>query len=101
MAEIMATEAPVLPDVAATTVPPGLSLPSCSARVRMWSAMRSLMEPEGLANSHLPRILTCRGRMQAIQLQNVLMRLAGATTGGSELPSCQQVKVHWCHQELS
>ena len=77
MAEIMATEAPVLPDVAATTVPPGLSLPSCSARVRMWSAIRSLMEPEGLANSHLPRILTCREEVQAIQLDEVLMQSAG------------------------
>ncbi len=58
MAEIMATDAPVLPDVAATTVPPGFSLPSASAVVRMWSAMRSLMDPDGFANSHLPRILT-------------------------------------------
>mmetsp|Transcript_20420 Transcript_20420/g.53411 ORF Transcript_20420/g.53411 Transcript_20420/m.53411 type:complete len:200 (-) Transcript_20420:110-709(-) len=54
----MAIAEPVLPLVAATTVPPGRSLPSASAHEMMWFAMRSLMEPLGLKNSALPKILT-------------------------------------------
>ena len=54
----MAMAAPVLPEVAATTVIPGLSWPLRSAWLIMCCAMRSLMEPEGLRYSHLARMRT-------------------------------------------
>ena len=54
----MATAAPVLPLVAATTVIPGLSSPLRSAWLIMCCAMRSLIEPEGLRYSHLAKMRT-------------------------------------------
>src|SRR5258708_696115 len=42
---------PVLPEVGSTMVPPGLSLPLFSASSTIPSAMRSLIEPPGLARS--------------------------------------------------
>ena len=44
---------PVLPEVGSTIVPPGLSLPERSASSTIDSAMRSLIEPPGLARSCL------------------------------------------------
>src|SRR5512136_1513811 len=44
---------PVLPDVGSTIVPPGFSRPSRSAASTIASAMRSLIEPPGLARSDL------------------------------------------------
>src|SRR4051812_24601067 len=42
---------PVLPDVGSMIVPPGFSLPERSASSIIASAMRSLMDPPGLARS--------------------------------------------------
>ena len=53
----MASPMPVLPEVGSTMVPPGLSAPLFSASSTIASAMRSLMEPPGLARSDL--IQTC------------------------------------------
>ena len=44
---------PVLPEVGSTIVPPALSAPEASAASTIDSAMRSLIEPPGLARSHL------------------------------------------------
>src|SRR3546814_8818693 len=44
---------PVLPEVGSTIVPPGCSLPVRSASSIIASAMRSLIEPAGLARSLL------------------------------------------------
>ena len=44
---------PVLPEVGSTIVPPGLSAPLRSASSIIDSAMRSLIEPPGLARSDL------------------------------------------------
>ncbi len=49
----MASEMPVLPEVGSSTVQPGVSRPSASARSTMASAGRSLMEPVGLRSSSL------------------------------------------------
>ena len=48
---------PVLPEVGSTMVPPGFSAPERSASSTIDSAMRSLIEPPGLARSDL--IQTC------------------------------------------
>jgi hypothetical protein len=45
----MASEMPVLPDVGSSTVQPGLSCPSASARSTIASAGRSLIDPVGVA----------------------------------------------------
>ena len=58
MAASMATAAPVLPELAATTVPPGLSRPASSALSKMFFTIRSFMEKPGLKNSHLPSTFT-------------------------------------------
>jgi hypothetical protein len=50
IAEISASEAPVLPLVASMIVPPCLS-PSASACLTISAAIRSLWEPPGLRNS--------------------------------------------------
>ena len=50
MAQTMARPTPVLPEVASTTVPPGLRRPSRSAASMILSAIRSLMDPPGLKN---------------------------------------------------
>jgi hypothetical protein len=47
----MASEMPVLPDVGSSTVQPGLSCPSASARSTIASAGRSLIDPVGLRSS--------------------------------------------------
>jgi hypothetical protein len=52
-AATIAKALPVLPLVASTMVSPGLIAPVSSARSMMYLAMRALMEPEGLRNSHL------------------------------------------------
>ena len=44
---------PVLPDVASTTVMPGLSSPRFSASSMMATARRSLTDASGLKYSHL------------------------------------------------
>ena len=56
----MATAAPVLPELAATTVPPGRSLPEDSALSRMFFTILSFIEKPGLRNSHLARTITWR-----------------------------------------
>jgi hypothetical protein len=48
---------PVLPEVGSTIVPPGCRAPERSASSTIASAMRSLIEPPGLARSDL--IQTC------------------------------------------
>src|SRR5262245_21733869 len=48
---------PVLPAVASTTSPPGLSSPRFSASRIIWRAGRSLTEPPGFMNSALPRMV--------------------------------------------
>src|SRR5665213_2916894 len=47
----MARPIPVLPDVGSTIVPPGFSAPDLSASSIIESAIRSLIEPPGLARS--------------------------------------------------
>src|SRR5258705_293036 len=54
----MASEIPVLPEVASTTVCPGLSSPRRSASSMMAIARRSFTEPNGLKNSHFTYIVT-------------------------------------------
>src|SRR5689334_17292272 len=49
----MARPMPVLPEVGSTMVPPRTSLPLFSASSTIESAIRSLMEPPGLARSDL------------------------------------------------
>ena len=49
----MAREMPVLPEVGSSSVEPGLSSPSFSARATMKNAARSLTEPVGLRSSSL------------------------------------------------
>ena len=48
---------PVLPEVASTRVPPGASAPEASASCTMAAATRSLLDPPGLENSALARIV--------------------------------------------
>ena len=55
-AHAMAMAAPVLPDVAATTVIPGLRFPLLMDCEMMCCAMRSLMDPDGFRYSHLARM---------------------------------------------
>src|SRR6266581_6367224 len=52
-AAAIASPTPVLPDVASTTRPPGLSRPSRSAASIIAMPMRSFTEPPGLKNSAL------------------------------------------------
>src|SRR5690554_2937549 len=54
----MARATPVLPEVASTTVSPGLSRPRCSASRMMARARRSLTEPPGLKDSTFAYIVT-------------------------------------------
>ena len=53
---------PVLPEVGSTMVPPGLQRAGRSASSTIDSAMRSLIEPPGLARSDL--IQTCASRAE-------------------------------------
>jgi hypothetical protein len=53
IAQSIAVAAPVLPEEAATTVIPAVSLPSRSALSKMFLAIRSLMLYPGFMNSHL------------------------------------------------
>ncbi len=54
-AQTSASDAPVLPPVYSTTVPPGFSRPSASAREIRASAARSFMLPVGFSHSSLTR----------------------------------------------
>jgi len=56
-AATIARPMPVLPEVGSTMVPPGRRAPERSAASTIASAMRSLIEPPGLARSDL--IQTC------------------------------------------
>jgi len=67
----MASAIPVLPDVASTTVCPGLIVPRCSASSMMAIARRSLTEPIGLKNSHLTYIVTSPGARWLIRTMGV------------------------------
>ena len=58
----MASAMPVLPEVASTTVWPGLSAPRASASSMIAIARRSLTEERGLKNSHLTYIVMPGGR---------------------------------------
>ena len=60
---------PVLPEVGSTIVPPGSSAPLRSASSIMASAMRSLIEPPGLARSDLIHTVASPNRR--------LMRMCG------------------------
>ena len=57
MAAAIASPTPVLPEVGSTTVPPGPSFPSASARSIMRSPMRSFTDPPGFMNSSFARIV--------------------------------------------
>ena len=57
---------PVLPDVASTTVWPGLSVPRRSASSMIAIARRSFTEDSGLKNSHFTYICTCAGARRLI-----------------------------------
>ena len=54
----MASAMPVLPEVASTTVWPGLSVPRFSASSMIAIARRSLTEAAGLKNSHFTYMVT-------------------------------------------
>jgi hypothetical protein len=60
-AHTIASAMPVLPEVASTTVCPGLSSPRRSASSMMPIARRSLTEAAGLKNSHFTYIVTPAG----------------------------------------
>ena len=68
----MASAMPVLPEVASTTVCPGLSAPLCSASSMMAMASRSLTEAAGLKNSHFTYRVTCGGASRWIPTIGVL-----------------------------
>ncbi len=55
-AQTSASDAPVLPPVYSTTVPPAFSRPSASAREITAFAIRSFMLPVGFSHSSLTRI---------------------------------------------
>ena len=71
----MAAAAPVLPEDAAMTVPPGLSAPDASASSKIALAMRSFCEKPGLRNSALPSSVTPRATASG------LSRLLRSTSG--------------------
>ena len=60
-AQTIASAMPVLPEVASTTVWPGLSVPRASASRTIASASRSLTEPPGLNDSTFAYSATCAG----------------------------------------
>ena len=60
-AHTIASAMPVLPEVASTTVWPGLSAPLRSASSMIAIARRSFTEDSGLKNSHFTYIVTCAG----------------------------------------
>jgi hypothetical protein len=57
----IATATPVLPLVFSTIVPPRRRSPSRSALSRMWTTMRSLMEPPGFMYSSFTRTVASSG----------------------------------------
>jgi hypothetical protein len=67
----MASAMPVLPEVASTTVCPGLSAPLRSASSMMPMASRSFTEARGLKNSHFTYIDTCFGAARWIRTTGV------------------------------
>ncbi len=74
----MASAMPVLPEVASTTVCPGLSRPLRSASSMMPIARRSLTEESGLKNSHFTYIVTCFGAarwMRTIGVRPIVPRM--------------------------
>jgi hypothetical protein len=62
----MASAMPVLPEVASTTVWPGLSVPRRSASSMIAMARRSLTDDAGLKNSHFTYIVTFCGASRLI-----------------------------------
>ena len=54
---------PVLPEVASTTVWPGLSAPLRSASSMIAMARRSFTDDSGLKYSHFTYIVTCSGAL--------------------------------------
>src|SRR5699024_1033652 len=78
----MAKPTPVLPEVGSTTVPPLESLPSASARSIIFRAMRSLMDPPGLRNSHLTRIVGVRSDPIELSLTNGVLPMRSRIVSG-------------------
>src|SRR5262245_19936586 len=76
-----ASPIPVFPAVPSTTMPPGRISPLASASVMMASAARSLIEPPGLRNSALPRIV------QPVSSDALRSRISGVFPMVSRMPS--------------
>jgi len=67
----MASAMPVLPEVASTTVWPGLSVPRRSASSMIPMARRSFTECSGLKNSHFTNIVTPAGAKRLMRTTGV------------------------------
>ena len=83
----MATAMPVFPDVASTTVSPGLRSPSFSAFSMMARARRSLTEESGLKYSHLAFLVTPGGQSLSEILTTGVLPMV-AVMSSYRIPRC-------------
>ena len=77
----MASPTPVLPEVGSMMVPPGLSAPDASAASIIDSAMRSLIEPPGLARSLLIQTLCVPPNRRLMRMCGVLPMVCRMVSG--------------------
>ena len=90
-AQTSASDAPVLPPVYSTTVPPGLSRPSRSAAAIAAWAIRSFMLPVGFSHSHLTTILATVAGPDPSELDHRGVADGVEDVHGLRAPRCWQV----------
>src|SRR5881396_3531053 len=81
---------PVLPEVGSTMVPPGFKRPRDSASSIIAKAMRSLIEPPGLARSHLTHTSCVVPKSRLMRTCGVLPMVARTLLAFMIPPVCRE-----------